>query len=418
MYIQARRNKAFERRHTWHLFLVAALVATLLTGFAGRASALPIGTVGDAGFEEQNSRVISAPWSGEGPDYKGIDIDLGYQKTGRKNAFIRTSSRNWNAVTQRVSVKPQTVYYLEGWVRTSGNYTTGYFGARGTNGRTIVQKNYGKVISNGAYQFLRMAFNSGTNTSVTLYAGYNAPGTDSWVQIDDISLADSPYSNWAGYLVPSSPVNAAPRAVTAVWTEPAFSCRQENPDNQLSVWVGLDGFDASSTESLVQVGVHATCLGDLYPEHRAFWEVVNAGVDTREQPVPMLVQAGDRMSASVVRSTADPADYILTLDNLSRPGQRQTLTKKLLRPVRRAPRSSSSVRTSSRSVRPGRRPSTFRSPTSPSTARRCPPTTRFPFKHAKTTPGPCTAPRRPPRTAAATATSPSPPTRDDTPPRA
>ncbi|RPF43717.1 peptidase A4-like protein [Streptomyces sp. Ag109_G2-6] len=328
MYIQARRNKAFERRHTWHLFLVAALVATLLTGFAGRASALPIGTVGDAGFEEQNSRVISAPWSGEGPDYKGIDIDLGYQKTGRKNAFIRTSSRNWNAVTQRVSVKPQTVYYLEGWVRTSGNYTTGYFGARGTNGRTIVQKNYGKVISNGAYQFLRMAFNSGTNTSVTLYAGYNAPGTDSWVQIDDISLADSPYSNWAGYLVPSSPVNAAPRAVTAVWTEPAFSCRQENPDNQLSVWVGLDGFDASSTESLVQVGVHATCLGDLYPEHRAFWEVVNAGVDTREQPVPMLVQAGDRMSASVVRSTADPADYILTLDNLSRPGQRQTLTKK------------------------------------------------------------------------------------------
>ncbi|MFJ3202804.1 hypothetical protein [Streptomyces sp. NPDC086989] len=304
-------------------------MATLLAGLADQVSAAPIGTVGDPGFEEQNSRVISAPWSGEGPDYKGIDIDLGYQKTGRKNAFIRTSSRNWNAVTQKVTVKPQTVYYLEGWVRTSGNYTTGYFGARGTNGRTIVQKNYGKVISNGAYQLLHMAFNSGTNTSVTLYVGYNAPGADSWVQVDDLHLIDNPYGdgNWAGYAVPSSPVNAAPRAVTAVWTEPAVTCRQENPDNQLSVWVGLDGLAASATESLVQVGVHATCRGDLFPQHQAFWEVINAGGDTREQPVPLVVEAGDRMSASVVRSTADPAKYILTIENLSRPGQRQTLTE-------------------------------------------------------------------------------------------
>ncbi|MFI6006754.1 hypothetical protein ACIA98_41530 [Streptomyces sp. NPDC051366] len=143
--------------------MVLALAAALLTGLTGSASAAPLGTVGDSGFEQQNSRAISALWTGEGPDYKGIDIDLGYHKTGRKNAFIRTSSRNWNAITQKVTVKPQTVYYLEGWVRTSGNYTTGYFGARGTNGRTIVQKNYGKVISNGAHQFLHMAFNSGTN---------------------------------------------------------------------------------------------------------------------------------------------------------------------------------------------------------------------------------------------------------------
>lgn len=328
MYFTARRNRAFRGQYVWPLALVVALVAALLTGLAGRASAAPVGTVGDPGFEEQNSRTISAPWSGEGPDYKGIDIDLGYHKTGRKNAFIRTSSRNWNAVTQQVTVKPQTMYYLEGWVRTSGNYTTGYFGARGTNGRTIVQKNYGKVISNGAYQFLHMAFNSGTNTSVTLYTGYYAPGADSWVQIDDIGLADTPYSNWAGYAAPSSPVNAAPRAVTAVWTQPAFTCRQENTDNHLSIWVGLDGLDTSRTESLVQVGVDASCQGDLYPRYQAFWEVINAGVDTFEQPIPMVVLPGDRVSASVVRSSADPTAYILTIDNLSRPGQRQTMTKR------------------------------------------------------------------------------------------
>ncbi|KPH99986.1 hypothetical protein OV450_0834 [Actinobacteria bacterium OV450] len=33
------------------------------------------------------------------------------------------------------------------------------------------------------------------------------------------------------------------------------------------------------------------------------------------------------MSASVVRSTADPTKYVLTIENLSIPGQRQTLTK-------------------------------------------------------------------------------------------
>ncbi|MFE6847638.1 G1 family glutamic endopeptidase [Streptomyces sp. NPDC057686] len=116
--------------------------------------------------------------------------------------------------------------------------------------------------------------------------------------------------------------------MTAVWTEPSVTCRQENPDNHLSVWVGLDGIAGSPAESPVQVGVHATCRGELYPQHQAFWGVISAGVDTREQPIPMVVCAGDRTSASVVRSAADPANYILTIDNLFRPGQRQTLTKR------------------------------------------------------------------------------------------
>ncbi|MFC0842226.1 hypothetical protein ACFH04_00510 [Streptomyces noboritoensis] len=310
------------------LTLLTAVLGSLLTVMGPVASARPTGLIHDSGFEEQNSRTLSGAWSGEGPDYKGIDIDLGYQKTGRKNAFIRTSSRTWNAVRQQVTVKPQTVYYLEGWVRTSGNYTTGYFGARGTNGRTIVQKNYGKVVTNGAYQYLSMAFNSGTNSSVTLYVGYVAPGADSWVQIDDLDLADSPYSNWAGYVVPSSPVNAAPHSVGAAWTEPAFTC-QDVPNDHLGVWVGLDGLDTSATESLVQVGTHAACrTGDLYPQHSVFWEVINAGTDSFAQSIPMVVQAGDRITASVVRSSADPANYIFTIDNLSRPGQRQTLTKR------------------------------------------------------------------------------------------
>ncbi|MET9915043.1 G1 family glutamic endopeptidase [Streptomyces sp. NPDC006476] len=321
------------------LAVTSAITFVLLSALSPPASARPYGIVRDPGFEQQSRSALSGAWQGEGPDYKGVEIGLGEQKTGQNNALIHTaaSSHKWNAIKQQVPVKRQTVYYLTGWVRPSGNFTAGYFGARGSDGRTMVQKNFGKIVTEGAYQYLQMAFNSGNNTKVTLYAGYTAPGRESWVRIDDIDLAPTPYTNWAGYVVPSSPVNAAPQAVTAVWTEPAFTCRN-SLDNRVSEWVGLDGLDLSAetqglsaTESLVQVGTHAWCpsFDSLYPEHHAFWEVINAGHDTSAQPISMEVQAGDRISASVVRSSADPTTYILTIDNLTRPDPPQTLKKKV-----------------------------------------------------------------------------------------
>jgi hypothetical protein len=144
--------------------------------------------LGDGGFEQQTSRTISAPWTTEGPDYKGIDIGLNLAHFGTNNAFIRTSSGNWNALTQRVNVRPYASYRLQGWIRTSGNFNGGYFGVRpGTSTTPMAETRYGSFTLAG-YQQLSVDVYTGPNTSLTVFAGYWAPGYDSWVQIDDIAL--------------------------------------------------------------------------------------------------------------------------------------------------------------------------------------------------------------------------------------
>ncbi|WP_019586192.1 hypothetical protein [Deinococcus apachensis] len=35
---------------------------------------------------------------------------------------------------------------------------------------------------------LTVDLDSGTNTSVTVFAGYHAPGADLWIQVGDVSL--------------------------------------------------------------------------------------------------------------------------------------------------------------------------------------------------------------------------------------
>lgn len=142
--------------------------------------------VADPGFEQQTTRAIAVPWRGEGPDHKGVDIGLGLALSNRNNAFVRTSSRNWNAVSQFVPVTPNTTYRLHGWVRASGNYTSGFFGVRPNNGTRFQETSFGAF---GGYRLLTVTFNSGTATGVTVFSGYWAPGVDSWMQVDDVTLA-------------------------------------------------------------------------------------------------------------------------------------------------------------------------------------------------------------------------------------
>jgi hypothetical protein len=142
----------------------------------------------DAGFEEQRSRTISTPWSTEGPDLKGIDLGPGQQKSGANNAFIRNYTYNWNALTQRVAVRPNTQYRLQGWFRTSGNYNSAHFGVRsGATGAVVRQLRFGTFTLDG-YQPQTIDFNSGNNTSLIVFAGFWGPGYNSLLQLDDINL--------------------------------------------------------------------------------------------------------------------------------------------------------------------------------------------------------------------------------------
>ncbi|CCH35438.1 hypothetical protein ABZ816_12615 [Actinosynnema sp. NPDC047251] len=138
----------------------------------------------DSGFEDQPHRGVSAPWGVEGPDGKGIDIGLGLANTGRSNAFIRTDSRNWNAVTQQVTLKPFTQYRMRVFLRTTADFPTGYFGARGTT-TWLTERPFGRT---DGYTEYSLDFSTGENPVVTAFLGYVAHGRDAFVQFDDWSI--------------------------------------------------------------------------------------------------------------------------------------------------------------------------------------------------------------------------------------
>ncbi|WP_028610183.1 DUF4185 domain-containing protein [Paenibacillus harenae] len=138
--------------------------------------------VSEPGFETQADTPVMAPWHVDGEG--GIDRNLGNARTGQNNGYVRNGS-GWNAIKQRVAVQPNTNYTLKGWVRTSGNNTDGYFGARVPNNGAVLGE--ASFDSYANYTELTVPFNSGGNNFVELYTGMWANG-DTWVQIDDVSL--------------------------------------------------------------------------------------------------------------------------------------------------------------------------------------------------------------------------------------
>jgi hypothetical protein len=138
--------------------------------------------VSDPSFEKQTSGTISSPWileSGKG----GVDTTY-LSRAGKNNVWLRNAS-GWNAIKQNIAVTPNTNYRLTGFVKTSQNNTDGYFGVRGAAGNIIKEQKFGR---NDDYTKLTVEFNSGSNSTVTIYTGMWANG-DTWVQADDYTLS-------------------------------------------------------------------------------------------------------------------------------------------------------------------------------------------------------------------------------------
>jgi|GEM_PF-111301 len=137
----------------------------------------------DPSFEYQTSATISSPWileSGNG----GIDRNLNTSRGGKNNVWLRNTS-GWNAIKQSVPVSPNTEYKLIGFVRTSQNNADGYFGVRGSAGNIIKEVRYGR---NDNYAKQTVRFNSGNNTSITVFTGMWSSSGDTWVNADNYYL--------------------------------------------------------------------------------------------------------------------------------------------------------------------------------------------------------------------------------------
>jgi hypothetical protein len=104
-------------------------------------------------------------------------------------------------------------------------------------------------------------------------------------------------SNWSGYAAISADpsVPAQFTDVTATWKVPQSTCTIDRVSSA-AFWVGLGGYDPSST-SLEQLGTGADCDGSSkVPTYYAWWELVPAA----SVRIPLIVKAGDTISAAVL----------------------------------------------------------------------------------------------------------------------
>jgi hypothetical protein len=140
----------------------------------------------DPGFEAQASSTVLSPWVAEGPDMHSIDVTAGVSHSGWNDGTIRSSSSSWSAFTQTISVQPNTNYTLTGWVQNNFSTNIGSVGVRTSNGATVLkQSSFGSAPS---YLPMTLNFNSGSNSTVTLFVGFVGQKTPLWIRVDDFAL--------------------------------------------------------------------------------------------------------------------------------------------------------------------------------------------------------------------------------------
>jgi S-formylglutathione hydrolase FrmB len=122
------------------------------------------------------------PWACQGQC--GADHGAGLAHGGTGNGWVRNTS-GFNDLHQTIAVTPNRSYQVSAWIRTSQNNNDGYFGLRTTGGqvlgetRFLRQDNYAKVTT---------TVNSGSNSTLVIYAGLWAVNGDTWAQVDDVTV--------------------------------------------------------------------------------------------------------------------------------------------------------------------------------------------------------------------------------------
>jgi hypothetical protein len=112
---------------------------------------------------------IAAPWFAEGGSPKVVSTSAAHP------LIISNGGAGWNAILQTIPVRPFTDYLLEGDLQSSVN--TSFFGVRLPGQWPPREQHFGPTPPNTTVR-LRQPFNSGPNTSVTIFSGFwgtNAP---------------------------------------------------------------------------------------------------------------------------------------------------------------------------------------------------------------------------------------------------
>ena len=148
-----------------------------------------VAQLADGGFEAPSGG--KPAWSFEGTAANGVDRGLGFAHSGSNNGWIRTSGTGWSALTQKVPVSPGAKYTFNSWINASAALpaNAGRFGIRlGADGTTVLGEQTFGAANGYVHHEVTVTIPPGVN-EVTLYAGFTAPGTDTWIQLDDFTVS-------------------------------------------------------------------------------------------------------------------------------------------------------------------------------------------------------------------------------------
>ena len=137
----------------------------------------------DGGFEAPAGG--KAAWDFEGTANLGVDRDLGFAHSGRNNGWIRTAGTGWSAYTQQVPVTPGATYTFRAWTRSSPALAEGRFGVR-VGDEVLEEQGFGAT-EDYAARTVTVRVPDDVH-QVTTYAGFEGPGTDTWLQLDDFTV--------------------------------------------------------------------------------------------------------------------------------------------------------------------------------------------------------------------------------------
>jgi hypothetical protein len=126
----------------------------------------------------------SSGWDFEGTANHGVDRGLGFAHSGSNNGWIRTSDTGWSAYRQQVPVVPGNTYTFGAWIRSSPSLTDGRFGAR-VGSQVLEEARFGAT-ADYTHRQVTVTVPPGVHT-VTVYSGFTGPGTDTWIQLDDVT---------------------------------------------------------------------------------------------------------------------------------------------------------------------------------------------------------------------------------------
>ncbi|TCO54760.1 carbohydrate binding domain-containing protein [Actinocrispum wychmicini] len=149
---------------------------------AAEVTARYLTQVANGGFESPPGG--PSAWAFEGNAGHGVDAGLGFAHSGANNGWIRGSGTGWSALTQQVPVAPGKTYTFSAWVRSSPALTDARFGVR--SGATVLGETKFGATADYTLRQVTITVPANTNT-VTVYTGFFGPGTDTWIQIDDIT---------------------------------------------------------------------------------------------------------------------------------------------------------------------------------------------------------------------------------------